>query len=80
MYVRVVLLIQDHLCILAKLMHEGTTLVFPFAFEHAGGHFCLFAFLDYTQHLQASVVTSLALSVGPELLCSRTLPGFCVQG
>lgn len=61
-------------------MHEGTTLVFPFAFEHAGGHFCLFAFLDYTQHLQASVVTSLALSVGPELLCSRTLPGFCVQG
>lgn len=50
-YVGVVLLIKDHICILAELMLEDTTITFPFTFEHAGGHFCLFVFLDYTQRV-----------------------------
>lgn len=58
-------------------MLEDTIIAFPFTFEHAGGRFCLFVFLDYTQRLCALVVIPLTLSVGREPPCSGTLPGFC---
>lgn len=72
MHLRGMLLIIGLYFLLAKLVHEDTTVLH---FKSQPGHF-----FYYIQYLQFFVVISLTVSVSCKLPSSRILPAFCGQG